>query len=94
LGISNLTDKGLPSGDAGDEETKRILDYEFGSISISSFLQQAAVPLADIVDGAFLSRLDPSSLGGMGVARASQVGQKCIYYGYVQVYSRLCILTS
>lgn len=72
---------------------KRIVDYEFMSISISSFLQQVAVPLADIVDGAFLSRLDPSSLGGMGVARASQVRQKCIH-GYVQVYSRLFILIS
>lgn len=58
------------------------------SLSFSSFLQQAAVPLADIVDGAFLSRLDPSSLGGMGVARASQVRQEYIY-GYVQVHYRL-----
>jgi hypothetical protein len=70
-----------------------MLDYEFMSISISSFLQQAAVPLADIVDAAFLSRLDPATLGGIGVARASQVGHKCIYE-YLQLHSRLCILIS
>ena len=83
-----MADRGLPSDDAGDEKRKIILDYEFMSLSFSSFLQQAAVPLADIVDGAFLSRLDPSSLGGMGVARASQVRQEYIY-GYVQVHYRL-----
>jgi hypothetical protein len=50
-------------------------DREFGALVMASFFHQAAVPLADLVNGALLySRLqDPTVLGAIGVARASQV---------------------
>jgi hypothetical protein len=50
-------------------------DREFGALVMASFFHQAAVPLADLVNGALLySKLqDPVVLGAVGVARASQV---------------------
>jgi hypothetical protein len=49
------------------------LDSQMLSLSFFSFLHQAAMPFADIVSGSFLSRLDATSLGAMGVARSAQV---------------------
>jgi len=46
---------------------------ELFSISFLSFMHQAAMPFSDVVDSAFLSNMDASSLGAMGVARSSQV---------------------
>lgn len=58
---------------------KKRLNREFVSISFPAFLQQAAVPIADIVDAAFLRRLGPGALGGVGVARASQAAVSKLY---------------
>lgn len=49
------------------------LDIEFITIAFFSFLQQATIPFSDLVHASFLSELDATSLGAMGVARTSQV---------------------
>ena len=57
-----------------EEKTfKSKIDRTMTTLASAAFLQQATVPLADLVDGIFLSDLDPTMLGGMGVARMSQV---------------------
>lgn len=48
-------------------------------IALPAFVQQVAVPFADIVDSSFLSRLAPEALGGVGVARASQAAVSKLY---------------
>jgi hypothetical protein len=58
-----------------DVRWKRRLNIEFLSIAVPAFFQQGAVPLADLVDANFLSRLEPGALGGVGIARASHVRQ-------------------
>jgi hypothetical protein len=51
------------------------LDRKLLSISFLSFLHQAAMPFAELVDSAYLSKMDSTSLGAMGVARSAQVRQ-------------------
>jgi hypothetical protein len=50
-----------------------VLDRKLLSISFFSFLHQAAMPFAELVDSAYLSNMDSTTLGAMGVARSSQV---------------------
>ena len=52
-----------------------ISNRDYYSLIVASFLQQAMVPLADLMNGALLySQLqDPNILGAIGIARASQV---------------------
>lgn len=67
------------SSSMSTESIKRNIDKEFLSIAFPAFLQQVAVPLADLIDATFLRKLDPSALGGMGVARASQAAVSKLY---------------
>jgi len=60
------------------EEAKSI-DREILWVSLFSFLHNAAMPFADLVDGTFLSTLDANSLGAVGVVRASQNSVSKIY---------------
>jgi hypothetical protein len=50
-----------------------VLDRKLLSISLFSFLHQAAMPFAELVDSACLSKMDSTSLGAMGAAKSSQV---------------------
>ncbi len=54
-----------------DEE--KSVNREMMRVSFFSFLHNAAMPFADLVDGSFLSTLDANSLGAVGIVRASQV---------------------
>lgn len=54
-------------------EDNNDVDSQMMYISFFAFLHQASMPLADLIDGAFLSDMDASSLGAMGVARSCQV---------------------
>ena len=59
-----------------DEDFRSIrknINRDFFSIAVPAFLQQVAVPIADLIDSTFLSKLNPEALGGVGVARTSQV---------------------
>lgn len=71
IGLVKVHQKVIP--DVDDGRWKRELNREFISIAVPAFFQQAAVPLADLVDATFLSRLEPGALGGMGIARSSHV---------------------
>ena len=55
------------------KQIRKELNRDFLSIAAPAFLQQAAVPFADLVDSTFVAKLEPEALGGVGVARASQV---------------------
>jgi Na+-driven multidrug efflux pump len=58
---------------------KRRLNADFTKIALPAFVQQVAVPFADLVDSTFLSKLPPEALGGVGVARASQAAVSKLY---------------
>ena len=49
------------------------LDRKLMNISFFSFLHQASTPFSELIDSAYLSRMDSTSLGAMGVAMSSQV---------------------
>ena len=67
-----------------DDDDGRISNRDYYSLIVASFLQQAMVPLADLMNGALLySQLqDPNILGAIGIARASQVR-----FGYSPLFS-------
>jgi putative MATE family efflux protein len=58
---------------------KKRLNADFTKIALPAFVQQVAVPFADLVDSTFLSKLPPEALGGVGVARASQAAVSKLY---------------
>jgi len=58
---------------------RKNLNRDFCTIAGPAFLQQVAVPFADLVDSTFLSKLNPEALGGVGVARASQAAVSKLY---------------
>lgn len=61
------------------EAIQHELEKEMRSISFYSFLHNAALPLADLVDGYFMSVLPASSLGAIGVVRSSQNSVSKLY---------------
>lgn len=58
---------------------RKSLDHDFVSVACPAFVQQVAVPFADLVDSTFLSKLAPEALGGVGVARSSQAAVSKLY---------------
>ncbi|CAJ1916326.1 unnamed protein product [Cylindrotheca closterium] len=74
----SLTDqKQLSSGQVRSnqptyDEKEKNIKAEFLLISFWSFVHQASIPFGDIVDGMFLSEIDASSLGAIGVAKSTQ----------------------
>lgn len=60
-------------------EEEKSVDREMLSVSFFSFLHNAAMPFADLVDSSFLSTLDANSLGAVGVVRASQNSVSKLY---------------
>lgn len=70
---------GPPSLAAPNDEYISI-NREMLKVSFFSFLHNAAMPFADLVDGTFLSTLDANSLGAVGVVRASQVRRDVVFH--------------
>lgn len=62
-----------------EEEDNSSVNREIIKVSFFSFLHNAAMPFADLVDGSFLSTLDANSLGAVGVVRASQNSVSKLY---------------
>jgi Na+-driven multidrug efflux pump len=71
--------KVLSGGSSKQQVMEKELDRELLSISFFSFLHQAAMPFADLVDGSYLSTLDANSLGAVGVVRSSQNSVSKLY---------------
>jgi Na+-driven multidrug efflux pump len=69
----------LSDGSSKQQVMEKELDRELLSISFFSFLHQAAMPFADLVDGSYLSTLDSNSLGAVGVVRSSQNSVSKLY---------------
>ena len=69
----------LPSLDAIGNDEATSINREMWRVSFFSFLHNAAMPLADLVDAAFLSTLDANCLGAVGVVRASQNSVSKLY---------------
>lgn len=65
--------------DENFDSIRKSLNRDFVSVACPAFVQQVAVPFADLVDSSFLSKLNPEALGGIGVARASQAAVSKIY---------------
>lgn len=86
--LLGLEERGGDSCGTGEEDTqsrkqiatlRRTLNIEFLSIAIPAYLQQAAEPIAGLVDTAYLGRLGPDVLGGVGVALAAQAAVSKLY---------------
>jgi Na+-driven multidrug efflux pump len=69
----------LPSRKIIGNEDAQSVNREILKVSFFSFLHNAAMPFADLVDGSFLSTLDANSLGAVGVVRASHNSVSKLY---------------
>ena len=67
----------LSGGETKNKENDG-LDRKLLSISFFSFLHQAAMPFAEIIDSAYLAKMDSVSLGAFGVAKSSQVRKRVL----------------
>lgn len=62
-----------------DAPRKQKLDWDFLRIAAPAFVQFTAEPLAGLVDTAYLGRLGPVALGGVGVAISAQYSVSKLY---------------
>eukprot|EP00624_Nannochloropsis_granulata_P007048 evm.model.NODE_599_length_13732_cov_29.858433.3 len=62
-----------------DAPRAKKLDWEFLRIAAPAFVQFTAEPLAGLVDTAYLGRLGPVALGGVGVAISAQYSVSKLY---------------
>ncbi len=62
-----------------DAPASKRLDWEFLRIAAPAFVQFTAEPLAGLVDTAYLGRLGPVALGGVGVAISAQYSVSKLY---------------
>jgi Na+-driven multidrug efflux pump len=69
----------FPSSPTLQTEEETSVNREMLRVSFFSFLHNAAMPFADLVDSSFLSTLDANSLGAIGVVRASQNSVSKLY---------------
>jgi hypothetical protein len=67
------------SNEENFDVVRKSLNRDFVSVACPAFVQQVAVPFADLVDSTFLSKLAPEALGGVGVARSSQAAVSKLY---------------